>query len=305
MHELHVLKPSPHREFHTTMLKHLVFLFLCSALFAHAGTRSSEQEVAVELYREGKLPEAKAAFEKLVAADAKDAESWHYLGIIALRNGDHENAVELHEKAIALEPSNSIFQVRLGDAYGVSAQKAGIFSKMSWAGKCRAAYEKAVELDPTSFDARISLMGFYRQAPGIVGGGMDKALKEAREIKKLDETQGRFAIADIYASDEEYDLAFAEFEEVLESSPTDYAALYQTGRLAAISGERMERGLAVLRQCLTQTPREGHPPHAAAHWRIGVILEKQGDKSSARSAYETALSLDPNFGPASESLKKL
>ena len=210
-----------------------------------------------------------------------------------------------HEKAVALDPANSNYQWRLGDAYGRSAQKAGVFSKMGLAGKCRTAYEKAVELDPKNLDARSSLMNYYQQAPGIAGGSKDKALAQAQEIKKLDASRGRFAFATLYLAEKKYDQAFAEFEEVLKEKPDDYAALFQTGRLAAISGERLDHGLTVLRQCLTMPPPEGQPGHAAAHWRIGFILEKKGDKVGARAAYEASLKLDPKFPQAIESLRKL
>lgn len=84
-----------------------------------------------------------------------------------------------------------------------------------------------------------------------------------------------------------------------------YAALYQTGRLAVIGGARMERGLAALRQCLTQSPPQDAPPHSAAYWRIGVILAMPEDKVGARIASEKSLDLEPTFNPAIESLKKL
>lgn len=286
------------------MRKLLVLLFV-TALAGPAATRSPELQAAVDLYNQRKNPEAKAAFEKLTAADAKSAEAWHYLGQLAIRADDPETAVKHHEKAVALDPTNSNYSHRLGDAYGRSAQKAGIFSKMGLAGKCRTAYEKAVELDSKNIDARSSLMSYYQQAPGIAGGGMDKALAQAQEIKKLDAARGRFAFATLYVSDKKYDQAFAEFEEVLKEKPDDYAALFQTGRLAAISGQRLDHGLTVLRQCLAMTAPEGQPPHAAAHWRIGFILEKKGDKAGARAAYEASLKLDPKFPQAIESLKKL
>lgn len=286
------------------MRKLLVLLFV-TALASHAATRSPEQQAAVDLYNQRKNPEAKSAFQKLAAADAKNAETWHYLGLLALRADDPETAVKHHEQAVALDPTSSNYYNRLGDAYGRSAQKAGIFSKMGLAGKCRTSYEKAVELDPKSIEARSSLMGFYQQAPGLVGGGMDKALAQAQEIKKLDASRGRFAFATLYVSDKKYDQAFAEFEEVLKEKPDDYATLFQTGRLAAISGQRLDHGLTVLRRCLTMTAPEGQPTHAAAHWRIGFILDKKGDRAGARTAYEASLKLDPKFPQAIESLKKL
>lgn len=265
----------------------------------------SAYHAAVELYTQRKPQEAQKAFEALAAASPNDANIQFYLGRLALQRGDQEKAVGYLEKAVALAPLDSRMQLRLGDAYGLTAQKAGLFSKMSWAGKCRTAYEKAVALDPNNIDARWSLMEYCRQAPGIAGGGNDKALAQAIEIKKLNLDRGRIAVASVYVSDKKYDLAFREFEEALKADPSNYAALFQTGRLAAISGEQLDRGLAGLRQCLAQHPPEGQPGHAAAHWRIGNILEKKDDKPGARAAYEAALKADPNFPPAIESLKKL
>jgi len=60
-----------------------------------------------------------------------------------------------------------------------------------------------------------------------------------------------------------------------------------------------------LRHCLELTPAPGEPGRAPTHWRIGNILEKQGDKAGARAAYEAALQADPKFPPAIEALKKL
>jgi Tfp pilus assembly protein PilF len=134
---------------------------------------------------------------------------------------------------------------------------------------------------------------------------MEKARAQAEEIKKLDASRGRAAIAGLYAAEKKNDLAFAEFEDALKDNPDDYSALYQFGRLAAITGERMDRGLEALRKCLTLTPPEGQHGQAAAHWRIGLILEKKGDQAGARAAYEAALRSDPKFSQAAESLKKL
>jgi tetratricopeptide (TPR) repeat protein len=279
--------------------------FLGLVTFAGATLDPAAYTAAVELYTQRKPLEAQKAFEALAVTAPDNADIQFYLGRLALQRDDHEKAVSYLEKAIALAPNDSRMHHRLGDAYGLSAQKAGLFSKMGLAGKCRAEYEKAVELDPRNIDARASLMSYYQQAPGIAGGGLDKALVQAQEIKKLDAARGRFAVATVYAADKKFDQAFVEFEEVLKSNPDDYPALFQTGRLAAISGQRLDRGLAVLRQCLTMTPPAGQPPLAAAHWRIGNILEKQGDKAGARAAYEASLKADPKFPQAIESLKKL
>lgn len=288
------------------MLKlNTVISFILLTTLASAALDPAAYTAAVELYAQRKPLEAQKAFESLAATAPDHADIQFYLGRLALQRNDPEKAVAYLEKAVALSPKDSRMQHRLGDAYGLTAQQAGLFSKMSWAGKCHTAYEKAVELDPKNIDARWSLMEYCRQAPGIVGGGNDKALVQALEIKKLNVARGRIAVALVYASDKKYDLAFGEFEEALKANPADYMALFQTGRLAASSGERLDRGLEVLRQCVALTPPAGQPGPAAAHWRIGNILEKKSDQPGARAAYEAAVALDPKFTPAIESLKKL
>lgn len=279
--------------------------FSTLALLASAAVDPAAFSAAVGLYGQRKPLEAQKAFEALAAADAGNADVQFYLGRLALQRDDHEKAVAHLAKAVALVPTDARYHHRLGDAYGLAARKASLFSQMGLAKKCKAAYEKAVELDPKNIDARFGLMGFFQQAPGIVGGGMDKALLQAQAIKQLDPARGRMAIAGVYVSEKKYAQAFAEFDEALKEKPGDYAALFQSGRLTAITGERLAAGLAALRQCLAQTPPENQPGHAAAHWRIGNILEKQNDRTGARTAYEAALKIDPKFPQAIESLRKL
>jgi tetratricopeptide (TPR) repeat protein len=173
------------------------------------------------------------------------------------------------------------------------------------AGKCKREYLKAVELDGKNVEARQSLLNFYLQAPGFAGGSIEKAAAQAEETKKFDPPRGRQMFASVYLAEEKYDLAFAEFDEVLKDKPDDYTSLYQVGRLAAMTGRFLDRGLTSLRRCLAMPAPEGEPGHAAAHWRIGNILEKQGDKPGARAAYEAALKVDPQFPQAIEALRKL
>jgi tetratricopeptide (TPR) repeat protein len=279
--------------------------FLALTAFGFAVVDEQAYHAAVDLYNQRKGPEALKAFTALAAANPDSANIQSYLSQLALQRNDLDAAIAHAEKAVTLSPNESRLHLRLGDAYGSAAQKASLFSQMGLAKKCRAAYEKAVELDPKSVAAHRSLMGYYQQAPAMVGGGLDKAHREAEEIKKLDALAGRQAIAGLYIVEKKYAQAFAEFEDVLKEKPDDYAALFQTGRLAAISGERLDAGLSALRRCLEQTPPENQPGHAAAHWRIGNILEKQNNKPAARAAYEAALQIDPKFPQAIESLKKL
>ena len=291
-------------------MRSFLFSVIALALAASAFASSDPAQLAAAralFGTQGKAREAQQAFEAIATADPTNAEAQNFLAQLAIRRDDAEKAVAYAEKAASLAPDNADIQDTLGDAYGRSAQKASLFSQLGLAKKCAAAYQRAVALAPDNVDFHQSLFEFYRQAPGFAGGGSDKATAEAAVIKKLDPLRGRLAFASLYTADKKYDLALAEFDEVLKSSPDDYAALYQVGKLAAQSGQYLDRGLASLRRCLELTPptTPNTPGHAAAQWRIGNIFEKKNDPAGARAAYEAALTLDPKFAPAADALKKL
>jgi tetratricopeptide (TPR) repeat protein len=282
----------------------LIAGFLVLQVALHATEAGLKQQVTA-LFHEQKWSEAQAVLEKAVAADPDNAEAYYLLGESFLYRNEAEQAVPPLEKAVALNPTSSTYYNQLGNAYGLSAQQAGFLSKLGWAKKSKAAYDKAVELDPKNLKARESLVEFCRQAPGFAGGGMDLAYAQAAEIEKIDPARGRMAFASLYVSEKKFTEAFAMYEELLKTRPDDYGALYQIGRLAAATGENLDRGLAALQHCLALKPPADQPGAAPVNWRIGNLLEKKGDRAGAKAAYESALQADPKFSPAAEALKKL
>ncbi len=275
--------------------------FILSTVAAVAADQATTDEIT-GLFKQHRWADAQAALEKITAADPNDAQAWFLLGQTYEALNSLDKGVAALEKATELAPAMSEYQRILGDAYGVSALKAGLFAKMGWAKKCKAAYDKAVELDPKSIRARNSVMEFCRQAPGFLGGGMDKAYEQAAEIKKLDPVRGRQAYAQLYISEKKYAEAFGLYEDFLRENPGNDDALYNIGRIAAISGEQLDRGLATLTELLSHP---GKNKDSNVNTRIGNILEKKGDKAGAKKAYETALEGDPKFVPALEALRKL
>jgi Flp pilus assembly protein TadD len=59
------------------------------------------------------------------------------------------------------------------------------------------------------------------------------------------------------------------------------------------------------KKCLELRPTPGAPGHDAAHWRLGNLWERKGDKSAARAAYRAALAINSSFPQAIDALKKL
>jgi tetratricopeptide (TPR) repeat protein len=266
-----------------------------------AADQATRDEIA-RLFNQRQWAEAQVLLEKVVAVEPNNAEAWSSLGQTFIARSDAEKAVAAYEKATAIEPTNSNYFLQLGHAHGVSAVKAGLFAKMGFARKCKAAYDKAVELDPKNINARWSLMEYCRQAPSFIGGGMELAYAQAAEIKQLDARRGRAAYASLYSAEKKFPEAFALYEQVLQEKPDDEDALFSIGRLAARSGQQLDRGLAALKQLATRPDRARDPRLPAF---IGNILEKLGDKPGAQAAYEAALAIDPGFTQALEPLRKL
>ena len=280
----------------------LLVIFAVTAALLRAAAPIDD---AVALYKSKQYPAARTALEQIAAAEPANAAAHYYLGVLAEKRGDTDEAVRQLETATTLAPKNSTYFLELGGAYGTAIDKAGMFSKLGLAKKCGAALEQAVALAPDSIDARNGLISFYRSAPSFAGGSMSKAYEQAAEIKKRDPIVGAYAYGQLYLADKKYDDAFNVLETALKTAPDNYLALYSIGRTAAQTGLRLDRGEQALRHCLELTPAKNEPGHAAVHWRLGVIAEKRQDSAAARVAYETSLKLDPEFKLAADSLAKL
>jgi tetratricopeptide (TPR) repeat protein len=288
---------------HPRLLAYLLFSAVASAAFSAEASPPMIQ--AIELLKSHKLPEAQAALEKIAAAEPGNAEPTYYLGQIALMQGDAEAAVRWSEKTVAIGPEKSCYYKVLGDAYGLSVQKVSIFSRLGLCKKGLAALGKAVALDPDNLDARVSRIAFYQHAPGFAGGGMDKAYAEAAEIQKRDLVRGVQIAVNLFVSEQKYTEAFALLDDAVVKKPDSQSLFYDVGRLAAISGQNLDRGEAALKSYLQRTPASGEPSLSDTHWRLGLIYQKKGDKTAARSEYAAALKLRPDFKQAQDALKQL
>ncbi|HCZ37830.1 MAG TPA: hypothetical protein DHV26_18060, partial [Cytophagales bacterium] len=219
---------------------------------------------------------------------------------------------------------------------GTLASDANIFRQATLGPKMKSAWEKAVQLDPKTVDARESLIQYYLQAPAIAGGSVDKAIEMANEIKKIKPSEGhrqlgniyyrekKYAeaekefiamtkvdatltpgLANFYVLQKQYDKAFAISDEALKQNPDDMAATYQIGKLSALSGLQLDRGEAALKKYLGYQPKKNEPSHAGANMRLAQIMEKRGKKSEAKSLYQLALKGDATLKEAKEGLERV
>ncbi len=254
---------------------------------------------ALELYAAQRYTEARALLNELHLRNGPNPELDFFRGRLALWFDDSALAIECLERAAHCGPEEARVQHALGDAFGLAALQAPLWRKLPLARRSLAAYERAVALAPADRAFRWSLLGFHCMAPAIAGGSRAKARAEAREIARLDSWEGTVAAATVALAEERYDAAFAEFERVLAGEPDHFPALYQIGRCAALSGKRLEDGIAALRRCLTLPlpPGESALGRASVHYRLGMVLEKSGRRAEAAESFAMARAIHPDFRP--------
>jgi tetratricopeptide (TPR) repeat protein len=294
-----------------------VILGLIVGVGAGAGADASAQQAKES------SAEAKAAFER---------------GRAAHNAGKTDEAVSAFERAVALDPTSSLYHLWLGHAYSRQLRTAGFLRQPFIARRSGEAYNMAVKLDPTSIDAAEGRLEFFLGAPGIVGGGVGKARAEAVRIATLDAYRGAMAEARIAEHEKQwptaerlyrsliaeypdrsvavdalvtilqnasrFDEAFTIIDERLARLPDETSSLYNLGRLSAVSGQHLARGEAALRRFLAMT---GADPvrQSNAHYRLGMIKEKMGDAPAAATEYRAALDVYPRHEPAAAALEKI
>ena len=313
----------------------LLGCFLAFFTLSAAAKTLPEVRALVESKASGALPAAEA----LTKATPNDANAWVLLVRARLQAKQAEKAIVAAEKATALGPKNAQAFYWLGNAYGNRIGEVGMLSKMSMAPNLRDAFEQAVKLDPALVDARSSLIEFYLQAPGAIGGGIDKARAQATAIARYDRARGFMAQGRIAMHEKKPAEALKAYEQAYALKPNDaqlrlslilgyqeakrwkdaYAMArqwtvdepkkakpwYQIGRIAAESGQYLPEGEAALRTYLKLGRETGDPEPKHARYRLGQILAKAGRKDEARAELQAALKIDSKFKEAKDALAAL
>ena len=122
-----------------------------------------------------------------IAAADSDHVQYFQQGMEFYADEQYAEAVDALSRAIALSPDTATYHHWLGKSYGRQAEQANLFKAYQLSRKTRIELETAVELDNRNIDALADLMEFYRQAPGFLGGGQDKANEICRRIQELQE----------------------------------------------------------------------------------------------------------------------
>jgi tetratricopeptide (TPR) repeat protein len=163
--------------------------------------------------------------------------------------------------------------------------------------------QKAYQAKPNDYGIVLTLMQFYQ------GHKQDftAAEKYARAAVQIDPSrvQAYTAMAAIYSHLQRWSELDAILTQAEKSVPDDFSPYYLAGRSLLLEGHELARAERYFRKYLTQEPEGDAPGVAPAHWRLGLVLEHQGQKAEAIREIELAVQLDPSLNEAKKDLKRL
>lgn len=316
-----------------------IFSSLSFALLMIVPAVAGADESAPRLLATGHVDEAIATLDHQINAEPNDAVAHNLLCRAYFSLGDWDRGIRDCERAVALDPNNSQFHLWLGRIYGEKADRVSFFTAAGLAKRVVREFEAAVHLNPGSVDARTDLAEFYLEAPGIVGGGRDKAEQQADSLQSLDPAKAHWVNARI--AEKKHDTAEAEkeyraaidvshgaasawlnlglfyrhsqrwddMEQALlhvRSATLDRPdALVDAAEILIHSNRNLMEAIQLLHAYMHSSSQVEQAPAFKVHYLLGTASEKLGDRRKAVAEYQAALDLAKEFQPARQALDRV
>ena len=290
---------------------------------ANAALQAGEADKAVALLASGSIQDSGVAH-NLLCRVRLTLEQW-------------DAAAPECEQAVHLDAQNSDFHLWLGRALGQRAAHASFLTAFSLAKRTCAEFEEAVRLNPRNAEALADLGNFDRQAPAVVGGGIDKAPKVASQLDKVDPARAHQLRGDIAEQQKDFSTAESELKQAIAAGPhpavawTNLAsfysrrqrfpemetaihsaanavlhdkhssvALYDGAGLLAQSKRDPAFAASLLDNDLSRSSKTEEAPAFIAHIRLARLKQQLGDPGAADRERAAALALAHDYKPAQE-----
>jgi len=239
------------------------------------------------------------------------------------------------EQAVTLDGRSSDDHLWLARALGAQASRASFLSAFKLAKRVRAEFEEAVRLDPGSAEALADLGDYYYTAPGVVGGGIDKAEGVAAQMDRIDPIRAHELRGHIAEQRKDFGAAEREYKQALAASAhpafqwmslagfyrgrerwTEMEAAVRSGQNAAERDKRatvalysgaalliqtkrdQERAAKMLEEYLTGSVKSEDAPAFVAHVWLARLKQQFGDATAASRERAAALALAHEYKPA-------
>lgn len=308
-----------------------------AALSSAQGVQGQLAQVNAAL-QAGDADRATALLQSLPAPLAGAAEAHNLACRVQLMLRNWDPAAQQCELAVRLDAQNSDDHLWLARALGQKASRASFLSAYSLAKRVRAEFEQAARLDPRNVEALSDLGDFYVDAPGVVGGGVDKASAVAAQLDKLDSARAAVLRGQIAEKRGDYGTAEREYRQAVATSPhpgpqwivlanfyrrrqrwTDMeaairscagpaerdrhsgAALYDGASILMESNRDPVLAVSMMKAYLASPGKTEEGPAFEAYLRLARLQSRLGDTGDASRDQAEALALAHGYRPAQES----
>jgi tetratricopeptide (TPR) repeat protein len=230
-------------------------LTLAAHSFAQAANNGLEE--ANSALQAGQADRALSVLQSLPQSEAASAQAHNLKCRVLFTLEQFESAAHECQEAVNLDDQNSMQHLWLGRALGESADKASFMTAYGLAKRARAEFERAVDLDAHNAEALADLGEFYSEAPGVVGGGTDKAAVIAARLDHVDPARAHELRAAIAQQNRDFGTAEQELRQSIAVSPHP---AFQWMRLASFFRrfKRWSEMETALQSGLTAAQRDRH-----------------------------------------------
>ena len=242
----------------------------------------------------GKVLDLERLAQSRLATKADDAEAIAALGLAAMNLGEEKKidaAVARLEQCTGKQAPSALCHYVLGSLAGMQAMNASVFRMPSLAGKSRDNLKKAVELDPQLYEARESLLQYYLLAPGIVGGGADKAQALIAESDKLNAEHARLLRAKQASAEKQWAVAERELGAIKVGQDADLRKTLRKSWSQLGAAQMAAKQVEGARGVFERVQRD-FPEHAAGAYGLARVLTELNKPDEAVALLERARGLE-------------
>lgn len=316
----------------------LVLVLLAAAAFTSRpalGAVGPTVAHAEQIFQLGEADKALQELSSLPQGGSASAEAQNLACRIHYALLQWDRAATECEQATRLDSQNSVYHMWLGRALGLKAEHASFFSAYGLGKRVLSEFQTAIRLNPRNAEALSDLGDFYKSAPGIVGGGLDKAEGVAKQLESIDMSRAHQLRARIVESRSDYGTAEREYKEAISTAAhpalrwTDLASFYRTRKrfsdmeaaihsaesaakkdphatIALYDGAgilidgKLDPGTAarLLGEYLASPTMTEEGPAFEAHVRLARLKKQLGDPNGAQQQIAAALALAHDYKPA-------
>ena len=243
-----------------------------------------------------------AALRALGGEGSQDVRVLLLAGQIYYQLGRYKEASERLEKTSQLEPGSAEIFLWLGRSLGRRAETSSVFTAPGYAGRCREALERAVALDEKNVEAMSDLAAYYLEAPGFLGGSLEKAEKLAEWMAALDAAEGQSVQARIAEKRQDFSGAEAHLRRAAEMTPRQIDRQIDLAKFFARRGEVQQSEQALVKAAEVAP---GSPKLLFAQAELYIWQERNLEEARALLRHYLQMPLTPEDPPRWEAKRLL